>query len=419
MDWQPWSAGGPSGSVPPPSRRWVSHSGHAGALASASASAAGPHRRAGSASRRDPAGGGDALRTTDAPTPSDRLLTLDGSDGEGGGQILRTALTLSLVTGRPFRLVKVRANRDRPGLRPQHLAAVLAAARLGGAEVAGAEVGSSELLFRPAPGETPAGDLEVDIGTAGATALVLQTVHLPIALRAERGVRVTLAGGTFNTQAPSFPYLEATWRAHLAALGAAVALAMPSAGFYPKGGGRLDAWVEPAVLRPKIYAARGRLLRVRGVAGVCRLPSAIAGRLRDRATSRLSAEFPGLPVEIELADWPGASPGAAVRLSAEYEGVDVPATFLALGERGKPAESVADDAVAELLDHDRGGGALDPYAADQVLLPLAMAAGRSEYTVSAVTEHLRTNARTVRAFLDRAILIEEPAGGRPGRVVLG
>ena len=138
-------------------------------------------------------------------------------EGEGGGQILRTALTLSLLTGRPFRIVKVRANRDKPGLRPQHLTAVQAAAELGDAEVSGAEVGSRDLTFRPGP-YTPR-DLSFDIGTAGSTALVLQTLHLPLALRADRPVRLTLTGGTFNATAPSFPFLEATWRAHLAALG--------------------------------------------------------------------------------------------------------------------------------------------------------------------------------------------------------
>jgi RNA 3'-terminal phosphate cyclase (ATP) len=339
---------------------------------------------------------------------------LDGSKGEGGGQILRTALTLALLTGRPFQIVKIRANREKPGLRPQHLKAVEAAALLGEAEVTGASVGSRSLTFRPRP-YAPR-DLEIDIGTAGSTALVLQTLHLPLALRAEEDVRVTLTGGTFNTRAPSFPFLETTWRAHLAAIGLPVALTMPAAGFYPRGGGRLDAWIEPAQPKPWTRTDRGPLVRIRGLAGVTHLRPEIAERMRDRAEARLDAQ--GLAAEIALADWPGAGPGAAIALIAEHEH-GVPATFVGLGERGKPAETVADEAVEELLAYLAvEEGAVDPHSADQILIPLALAPGRSEYTVTEVTDHLRTNAETIRAFLDRAIEIHEPTDDRPGGVVL-
>ena len=175
-------------------KRWTKHGGHAGVGT--------PHsvgERGGCVAKAKGSG----------------MVNLDGSRGEGGGQILRTALTLSLLTGRPFQIRQIRANRDRPGLRPQHLAAVQAAAELGHAEVSGASVGSRTLTFRP--GEVEPRDLTIDIGTAGATALVLQTLHLPIALRAESGVRLTLEGGTFNLAAPSFPFLAETWARHLRA----------------------------------------------------------------------------------------------------------------------------------------------------------------------------------------------------------
>lgn len=349
-----------------------------------------------------------------------KLLTLDGSHGEGGGQILRTALTLSLLTGRPFRVIKVRANRDKPGLRPQHLTAVNAAAELGGADVTGAAVGARELTFRPSAYEPR--DLDIDIGTAGATALVLQTLHLPLALRCEGPVRVALSGGTFNTRAPSWPFLSTTWRAYLAALGAPIELTMPRAGFYPRGGGRLEARIEPAALRPLNLTRRGPLLRVTGTAGVSRLNPDIAARMRDRALRRLDEAGLAADVAIDLVDWDAPSPGAAVRLTAEYGGepAAAPATFVGLGERGKPAEAVADEAVDELLAYaSADGGAVDPHSADQILIPLSLAAGSSEYTVSEVTEHLRTNARTVRAFLDRPIAVEEPGPGVPGRVAVG
>ena len=382
-----WSEGRPAGTR----RRWVSHAGH-DAVAT-------PHRPA---------------RAEEPSAVSTRLVTLDGSMGEGGGQILRTALTLSLLTGRPFRIVKIRANRDKPGLRPQHLSAVEAAAALGEAEVVGASVGSRDLSFRP--GRYAPRDLTIDIGTAGATALVLQTLHLPLALRADRPVRVTLAGGTFNESAPSFPFLATTWRAHLALLGAPISLAMPSAGFYPRGGGRLDAWIEPAPagLRPLVQAGRGPLVRIRGEAGVAQLPSGVAERMRAQAEARLAGR--GLRAEIELVRWSSASPGAAISLVAEHAG-GPPTTFVGLGKRGKPAEAVADEAVDELLAfEDVDDGAIDPHSADQVLVPLALAPGPSRFTVSAVTEHLRTNVTTIRAFLDRTIEIEESGRGRPGRV---
>jgi RNA 3'-terminal phosphate cyclase (ATP) len=245
-------------------------------------------------------------------------------------------------------------------------------------------------------------------------------LHLPLAMRAETASRLILIGGTFNPKAPPFPFLEQTWRARLATLGMPVALAMPSAGFYPRGGGRLEAWIEPATPKPWARTTRGDLLRIRGVAGSANLPDHVGGRMRDRALSRLADAGLNVDVEIETASWPSIGQGAAISLIAEHAGA-APATFVGIGERGKPAERVADEAVDELLDFlGVADAAVDLHSADQILLPLALAEGRSAYTVSAVTEHLRTNAVTIRAFLDRPIQIEEPvAEGRPGRVVVG
>jgi len=349
-----------------------------------------------------------------SPGDQDRVL-LDGSQGEGGGQILRTALTLSLLTGRPFCMVKIRANRDKPGLRPQHQKAVEAAAALGEAKVVGSGVGARELTF--SPGAYAPRDLSIDIGTAGSTGLVLQTLHLPLALRAENPVRLVLTGGTFNPKAPAFLFLNATWRAYLAALGMPLTLTMPSAGFYPRGGGRLEAWIEPATPRAFDQTDRAPLRTLHGTAGVSNLREDIARRMRNRALERLSAL--GLSAEIDLVSWPSPGQGAAFALTAEHDGA-VPATFVGLGERGKPSETVADEAVDQLLAFEAvAHAAVDPHSADQILLPLSLAPGRSAFTVSAVTEHLRTNADTIRAFLDRSITIEEPQGeGQPGRVII-
>lgn len=350
------------------------------------------------------------------PAAGDRgRVELDGSRGEGGGQILRTALTLSMLTGRPFRMKRIRANREKPGLRPQHLAAVEAAAELSGARASGAYVGSSKLEFEP--GAYEARDLEIDIGTAGATSLVLQTLHLAIAMKATGPVRLSVRGGTFNLKAPSFPFLDRTWRRYQELAGLPVALSMPEAGFYPRGGGRLEAWIEPGRPMPLRIGERGPVARISGVSGVGRLPLGIAERMKNQALERLGECGLGdVPVEIEVVEWPAASTGAAIALVAESLGGVPPATFVGLGERGKPAERVADEAVDELIGYVAGRGAVDEHSADQLVMPMCLAEGPSEYTVATVTEHLRTNVETIGAFLGREIRIEE--GDEMARVVV-
>ena len=343
-------------------------------------------------------------------------VELDGSHGEGGGQILRTALSLSLLTGSPFRMKKIRANRSNPGLRPQHLRAVEAAALLAQAEVTGAAVGSRELKF--VPGDYVPRNLAIDIGTAGSTGLVLQTLHLPLALRAKDAVSLVLTGGTFNPMAPAFSFLETTWRGYLAAFGMPLELAMPAAGFYPRGGGKLEAKVSPAVPLPYVQVTRGALRAIHGVAGVTNLPDNIAERMRKRAVARLEEE--GFSCEIETVRWPGIGQGAAIALIAEHEGA-IPATFVGLGERGKPSEAVADEAVEQLLAFEAvDDAAVDLHSGDQIPLPLVFAPGRSEFSVSEATGHLRTNVETIRAFLDRSIEIEEASDdGRAAKVIIG
>ncbi len=386
---QPVSATRVGGASP---RRWIAHPGHATV----------------SQAHVVPPVPSKALRSV----MSDSLVILDGSVAEGGGQILRTALTLSLLTGRPFRMINVRANRSKPGLRPQHLCALETAALLSDAEVTGAAVGSRSLTFTP--GAIRPRALTIEIGTAGATALVLQTLHLPIAMRAESGVRLTIKGGTFNTAAPSFPFLDQTWRRLMGQLGLSINLTMPRAGFFPVGKGRLEAWIEPGTPRPLIATERPALDRIHGVAGVAGLDRKIAERMKARVIGRLNEA--GFDAHIDLVEWTSASPGAALHLVAEHG--PWPASFLGLSERGKSAETVADEAIDELLAYQSTTGLMDPHSADQILLPLALAKGRSEYTVSSVTEHLRTNVRTIQGFLDRTIMIIESQGGLPGRVII-
>jgi len=330
--------------------------------------------------------------------------------GEGGGQILRSALALSLVTGTPFELRAIRARRARPGLRPQHLAAVKAAAAIGRADVRGAELGSSRLSF--APGRPQGGRYAFDIGTAGATGLVLQTVYLPLLL-AGCPSEVTVTGGTHVPQSPCFHYLDEAWRVLLAALGARLALTLERAGFYPRGGGRIAARIEPAGRLERLeLVRRGPLLGIHGLSAVARLDRRIAERQRDRARERLASA--GLEASIELSALDAGSPGTVLMLAAELERSR--ACYFALGERGKPAERVADEAVDQLLAFLASGASVDRYAADQLLLPLALAAGRSCLRTEAVTRHLTTNAAVVRAFLPAVEIAIEGAEGAPGTV---
>ena len=194
-----------------------------------------------------------------------------------------------------------------------------------------------------------------------------------------------------------------------------VVLGMPEAGYYPEGGGRLEAWIEPARPRALVLEDRGELVKLWGVAETTNLPIGIAERMRRTAASGLLAR--GFDAEIDAVHRPGPGNGASIALVAEFEH-GPPATFVGLGERGKPAERVAEEAVAEMLAHLESPGAVDLHSADQLLLPLAFAEGASVFTVTEATEHLRTNIETIHAFLDRPIRVEEPEGG-PARVVVG
>jgi RNA 3'-terminal phosphate cyclase (ATP) len=336
--------------------------------------------------------------------------------GEGGGQVLRSALSLSLLTGRPFRLSRIRANRDRPGLRPQHLAAAQAAARVAGAEVCGDRVGSEEIAF--APGQVRPGDYFFDIGTAGATSLVLQTLLLPLAL-APRPSSVTIRGGTHVPWSPCFHYLDWQWRPFLARIGIPFDLTMTMAGFYPRGGGELQAQI-PGGARPTPLrlTKRGPLRAVRGLSAVANLPREIAERQRRQALRRLQNLLSGIEPEVVVEELPAASRGTVFLLLTECESGR--ACCFALGARGKRAERVADEAVDALAAFLGTDGAVDPWLADQLLLPLALANGPSELRTSEVTAHLLTNADVIRLFLPVEIGVDGPLGGpatvqvRPG-----
>jgi RNA 3'-terminal phosphate cyclase (ATP) len=335
------------------------------------------------------------------------VIEIDGSMGEGGGQVLRSALTLSLLTGRAFSITRVRAARPRPGLFPQHLAAVRAAAQVGSADVSGDRLGSRELCF--APGVVRAGHYRFDIGTAGATALVLQTLLLPLAL-ADGASDLSVAGGTHVPWSPCFHYLDWHWRPLLARVGIPFQLSLSMAGFFPEGGGELRAQI-PGGARPRALTLceRGRLQRLRGLSAVANLPLEIAQRQRRQALRRLAPRIAQAQVDIGLEVLPAQSRGTLLLLLAEFEYSR--ACFFALGARGKRAERVADEAVDDLLAFLGGDAALDRWVADQLLLPLGLAGEASTFSTEAASAHLLTNAAVVEVFLPVRIRVEtQPRG---------
>lgn len=332
------------------------------------------------------------------------MIQIDGSAGEGGGQVLRSSLTLSVLTGQPVQLHHIRARRPKPGLAAQHLQAVEAAAAVSGATVRGAHVGSTTLTFEP--GRIRAGDYHFDIGTAGATSLVLHTIFLPLSL-ANAPSQVSLRGGTHVPWSPAFHYLKMQWLPWMQAIGCDAGLDLTQAGFYPKGGGRIEATIRPAQpLQPLQLVARGPLQRIQGISGVANLPRSIAERQLQQAMQRLSGI--DAPVEIELLEVPALGQGTFLLLLAECTAGQ--ACYVGLGERGKPAERVADEAADPLVRWLRRDGAIDQYLADQLLLPLVLASGPSSLRTVAVTQHLLTNADVIRQFLPAKIEIDGALG---------
>ncbi len=338
------------------------------------------------------------------------LLELDGSFGEGGGQILRTSLALSLITGRPFHLRNVRAGRAKPGLQPQHLMSVRAAAQVGQAQLRGASRDSTDLVFEPGP-VTP-GKYHFAIGTAGATGLVLHTVYLPLAWKATAPSEVVITGGTHVRTSPIYHFLDTTWRPYLELLGLRIKLKLRQPGFYPRGGGVLEAYVQPCSRMQGLHLPeRSPVTRLTGFSAVAGLPEDIARRQARRAVNRLRDS--GLKIDIHEESWEGG-PGTVLALVLDTQ--PVPTFFFGLGERGKPAERVADEAADQALAYLAAApAALDVHSADQLVLPLALADGPSEFSVAEITPHLTTNIAVIRRFLEGAIVCEgEP--GRPGRV---
>lgn len=328
------------------------------------------------------------------------MIEIDGSTGEGGGQILRTSLALSLVTGRPIRIDHIRAARRKPGLMRQHLTCVRAATAVGQAEVAGDEIGSTTLEFRPAT--VVGGDHEFAIGGAGSTVLVVQTV-LPALLTAAEPSRLVVRGGTHNPMAPSFDHFDRAFRPVLCRMGADVGARLHDHGFAPAGGGCIEVSITPRkALRRIDILERGNLLSRAGRVLVSNLPIEVG----EREKAVLAEKWFPMNVEVESVASPG--PGNAVVLEVTHGDDEVREVVTAHGERGTSAERVAKEAVRLFNKYIRGGAPVGVHLADQLLVPMALAGGGS-FATHKPSRHLTTNAEVVQRFLDIGITIERIA----------
>ncbi len=340
------------------------------------------------------------------------ILKIDGSYGEGGGQILRTGLALSMITGQPVEFFNLRVKRPNPGLQAQHLTAIYAAATISNARVEGAMMGSTELRFEPS--EVVGGEFMFDIedisgqGSAGALALVAQTVLLPLALKGQ-SAKITLLGGTHVGWSPGTDYLEYVYLPALRHFGVQARIETLEAGFYPRGGGRAVLYVEPASLplQPIDWQERGRLKRVRIVFTLSNLPDHILRR-GDQAAETLIGLM-GLQPEFVHRVLPSRGFGLSVTLTAEAE--HGYAGFIRLGRRGVAIEQVVEEAWNEFTAWAKTRTAVDYFLADQLILPALFASGASAWTTHRATSHLRTLLWLVPQMVKTGVELTQLADG--------
>jgi RNA 3'-terminal phosphate cyclase (ATP) len=336
------------------------------------------------------------------------MIEIDGSTGEGGGQILRTSLALAMCTGQGIRLERIRAKRSKPGLMRQHLTCVQAAAAVCNARVDGAELGSQTLVFEP--GEVRAGDYSFNVGTAGSCTLVLQTV-LPALMLASQPSRIELTGGTHNPMAPPFHFLSRSFAPLLRRLGAGLDLTLRRHGFYPAGGGEMTAEIHPvaAALMPFDLMERGVPRAAFAECLAPGLPRAVAQRELEALGQQLGWGADQLHTPSVRQN---EGPGNALMATLEFEhACEVLTVF---GERGVSAEKVAHQLAGLVRGHESAHGALGEHLADQWMLPLALAVRQSgvgaRFTCTELTPHAVTNMQVIEAFLPCRFDIDTAAG---------
>jgi RNA 3'-terminal phosphate cyclase (ATP) len=330
------------------------------------------------------------------------MITIDGSLGEGGGQILRTSLALSLVTGQAFRIENIRAGRQKPGLLRQHLTAVEAAAKVGGAAVDGAALGSRELIFKA--GTVRAGHYRFAVGTAGSATLVLQTI-LPALIVGRESSRLTIEGGTHNPHAPPFDFLNGVFLPLLNRMGPQVSAKLERTGFFPAGGGCFSVEITPAEkLAPLDLRSRGESKGRSARAIISNLSPKVANRELNVVNEKLG--WPRECLHVEEVESNG--PGNVLLLELAFE--NVTEVFTGFGERGVLAETVAEKAVREVREYLASGVPVGEHLADQLLIPLALAQGGS-FLTRKLSRHAHTNIEVISRFLPAKFEVEQTQDG--------
>ena len=323
------------------------------------------------------------------------MIKIDGSYGEGGGQILRTAVALSCLTGEAVEIHNIRAKRPKPGLKAQHLKGIEAAKIISGAEVEGLRIGSTKVVFKPK--RLKGGNFKIDIGTAGSVTLILQTVLLP-SLAADRESVFEIRGGTDVSWSPTVDYFTNVTIPALRELGAEVEFELLKRGYYPKGGGLVRVEVHPSKLKGKVFEKKD-CEKVFGVSHASNLPEHVPRRQAEAARKLLERE--GYSVEIKVESRREFSTGSGITLWCGYKGGS------SLGEKGKRAEVVGEEAAKELLKELLTNFAFDKHLADQIMVFAAVAGGETEYTTSEITMHAVSNKYVIEKFLGECIKFDD------------
>ncbi len=331
------------------------------------------------------------------------IISIDGSAGEGGGQVLRTSLALSIVTGQPFRIFNIRAGRKKPGLLRQHLTAVQAATEIGDAVTDGATIGSGELVFRPERNRP--GEYRFAIGTAGSTTLVLQTI-LPALMVADAPSRVVLEGGTHNPLAPSFDFFTRTFLPQLARFGPQIEATLVRPGFYPAGGGRIEVQITPcARLQPIELLERGADSGRRVVIHL----AGITPKITERAFEQIERRLRWPREAYEVVKHPDKH-GPGLAITSEVASAEITEIFSGFGERGIRIEQVANDMIDEIRRYLASTAPVGEYLADQLLIPLALARWGA-FRTTGISPHTRTNIDVIRQFVATKLEIANGENG--------
>lgn len=332
------------------------------------------------------------------------MIIIDGSEGEGGGQVLRYACALALLTGEPFTIENIRGGREKPGLMRQHVTAIEAACVIGGAECSGLAVGSNSIGFRP--GRVTPGDYHFAVGTAGSTGLVLQTILVPL-MTADAPSRLVIEGGTHAMAAPPFDFIARTLLPVINRMGPTVSARLVRHGFFPRGGGRIEVDIAPAPLRPVECIERGARRGVSVTAIVAGIPFDVAER--ELRTARKT--LPEWPEEAFVTRQVPAEqgPGNALLVEAEFE--HVTEIISGFGKLGLPAERLAQTAAKRMAGYLASDAFAGPYLQDQLLLPMAFARGGAFTTVKP-SEHMRTAAGLIERFTGTRFRVSDRDDGR-------